>query len=89
MLLQTMEKGSSGHLVIDSVSNIGPHYARTLREWRRAFLEKFESVIIPALKAEYGAVMDGPQGSKEIEVFKRKWLCESHFSMHVYMSMTF
>lgn len=85
MLLQTMEKGSSGHLVIDSVSNIGPHYARTLREWRRAFLEKFESVIIPALKAEYGAVMDGPQGSKEIEVFKRKWLyyycyCEAGFA---------
>lgn len=71
-----MEKGSSGRLIVDSVSNIGPHYARTLREWRRRFLARFESAIVPALMREYPDVMAGPRGRAEIEVFKRKWLCE-------------
>lgn len=64
---------------MDSVSNIGPHYARTLREWRRRFLDKFESVIVPALQAEYPEVMSGQRGRQEIEVFKRKWICECLF----------
>ncbi|KAF8133803.1 CFS1-like protein [Boletus edulis] len=76
MLLRSMEAGSSGRLVVDSVSNIGPHYARTLREWRRRFLDKFEAVVVPALKAEHPTVMNGPHGAAEIEVFKRKWLCK-------------
>lgn len=70
-----MEKGSSGRLIVDSVSNIGPHYARTLREWRRRFLDRFEDVIVPALKSEYPEVMGGARGQEEIEVFKRKWIC--------------
>ena len=36
-MVETLAKGSQGRLVVDSVSNIGPHYARTLREWRRRF----------------------------------------------------
>lgn len=76
-LLQTMQAGSSGRLVVDSVSNIGPHYARTLREWRKRFLDRFETVIVPALKSEYPEVMCGPRGQEEIEVFKRKWICMS------------
>ncbi|KIJ62576.1 hypothetical protein HYDPIDRAFT_114221 [Hydnomerulius pinastri MD-312] len=88
MLLRTMEKGSSGRLIVDSVSNIGPHYARTLREWRRRFVDRFETVIIPALKAEHPSVMNGPNGREEIEVFKRKWLyyycyCEAGFTARV------
>lgn len=77
LLLQTMQAGSSGRLVVDSVSNIGPHYARTLREWRKRFLDRFETVIVPALKSEYPEVMCGPRGQEEIEVFKRKWICMS------------
>ncbi|TDL16233.1 cyclopropane-fatty-acyl-phospholipid synthase [Rickenella mellea] len=85
LLLQTLCAGSSGRLIVDSVSNIGPHYARTLREWRRRFLACFESVIVPALREEYPDVMNGPDGAKEIEVFKRKWLyyycyCEVGFT---------
>ncbi|KNZ82070.1 Cyclopropane-fatty-acyl-phospholipid synthase [Termitomyces sp. J132] len=76
LLLQTMRTGSKGRLVVDSVSNIGPHYARTLREWRKRFLDRFESVIIPALKREFPDVMCGPTGMQEIEVFKRKWICK-------------
>ncbi|KAJ6525285.1 CFS1-like protein [Mycena vulgaris] len=75
LLLQSMQEGSSGRLIVDSVSNIGPHYARTLREWRRRFLHQFDSVIVPALKREYPDVMNGRRGKEEIEVFKRKWIC--------------
>ncbi|KAF7299608.1 hypothetical protein HMN09_00966200 [Mycena chlorophos] len=84
-LLQTMKDGSGGRLTVDSVSNIGPHYARTLREWRRRFLYAFDSTIVPALKREYPDVMNGPRGKDEIEVFKRKWIyyycyCEVGFT---------
>ncbi|KAJ7486048.1 CFS1-like protein [Mycena galericulata] len=75
LLLQSLQEGSSGRLIVDSVSNIGPHYARTLREWRRRFLNQFDSVIVPALKREYPDVMNGRRGKEEIEVFKRKWIC--------------
>ncbi|KIM79768.1 hypothetical protein PILCRDRAFT_73779 [Piloderma croceum F 1598] len=78
LLLLTLNKGSSGRLIVDSVSNIAPHYARTLREWRRRFLDKFESVIVPALLKEYPNVMSGDRGRQEIEVFKRKWICNCY-----------
>ena len=48
-LIDTLTKGSQGRLVVDSVSNIGPHYSRTLREWRRRFEARFEDVIIPGM----------------------------------------
>ncbi|KAJ7625387.1 CFS1-like protein [Mycena polygramma] len=85
LLLQSLQEGSSGRLIVDSVSNIGPHYARTLREWRRRFLYQFDSIIVPALKREYPDVMNGPRGKQEIEVFKRKWIyyycyCEVGFT---------
>ncbi|KAJ7600817.1 CFS1-like protein [Mycena floridula] len=74
LLLESLKAGSRGRLTVDSVTNIGPHYARTLREWRRRFLERFDSVIVPSLKAEYPDVMTGERGKQEIEVFKRKWI---------------
>lgn len=73
-----MNVGAGSQFTVDSVSNIGPHYARTLREWRNKFLEKFESVIEPALKKEYPDVMSGENGRCEIEVFKRKWICKCY-----------
>ncbi|KAF8516985.1 hypothetical protein JB92DRAFT_2907695, partial [Gautieria morchelliformis] len=81
----TLQAGSQGRLVVDSVINIGPHYARTLHEWRRRFLERFSSVIVPALIKEYSDTMGGERGQKEIEVFKRKWIyyycyCEVGFT---------
>lgn len=88
-LLQTLQSGSKGRLVVDSISNIGPHYARTLREWRRRFEAKFESVIVPALRREYPDVMgvkcDPIKAREEVEVFRRKWIyyycyCEIGFT---------
>ncbi|KAF8526759.1 CFS1-like protein [Gautieria morchelliformis] len=78
LLLSTLQAGSQGRLVVDSVVNIGPHYARTLREWRRRFLQRFSSVIVPALMKEYPDTMGGERGQKEIEVFKRKWICDCY-----------
>ncbi|TFK69533.1 cyclopropane-fatty-acyl-phospholipid synthase [Pluteus cervinus] len=85
MLIQTLCAGSQGRLVVDSVSNIGPHYSRTLREWRSRFEDRFEEVIVPALEQEYPEVMRGENGRKEVEVFKRKWIyyycyCEIGFT---------
>ncbi|KAJ9122768.1 hypothetical protein QFC24_004198 [Naganishia onofrii] len=64
-----IEKGSHGRLVIDSICNIGPHYARTLREWRIRFLKNFDRDIIPALKDEHPEMT-----AHDIQVFKRKWI---------------
>lgn len=72
-----MKTGSKSKLVVDSISNIGPHYARTLREWHRSFEERFDTVIEPALRAEYPEIMAGGNGKDEIEVFRRKWICGS------------
>lgn len=47
LLVDTMAKGASGRLVVDAVSNIGPHYARTLREWRSRFDNNFTDSIVP------------------------------------------
>ncbi|QRV78151.1 cyclopropane-fatty-acyl-phospholipid synthase [Ceratobasidium sp. AG-Ba] len=85
-LLDGLVRGGNSKIVVDNVENIGPHYARTLREWRRRFLAKFESDIIPALQREYPDVFDDTaQGRDEIEIFKRKWVyyycyCEAGFA---------
>lgn len=50
-MVEMLTKGSQGRLVVDAVSNIGPHYARTLREWRRRFEAHFEDTIIPGAYA--------------------------------------
>ncbi|OCF41406.1 hypothetical protein I317_04797 [Kwoniella heveanensis CBS 569] len=76
-------KGSSNKLVLDSVSNIGPHYARTLREWRYRFVDNFDEMIIPALLSEHPGMND-----QDVQVFKRKWIyyfayCEIGFAERV------
>lgn len=71
-----MQTATSGRFVVESVSNIGPHYARTLREWRKRFVAYFD-VIEEALKKEYPGVFDGKAGEKELRVFWRKWICTS------------
>lgn len=80
---ECIQKGAKNRLVIDSICNIGPHYARTLREWRIRFLKNFERDIIPALRDEHPEMND-----EDIQVFKRKWIyyfayCEIGFSERV------
>lgn len=76
LLTNSLTTGTNGQLTIDSTINIGPHYARTLREWRDRFEAKFESDIVPALRVKYPDSMgEGVVGEREaIEVFRRKWI---------------
>ncbi|WRT64038.1 uncharacterized protein IL334_000965 [Kwoniella shivajii] len=80
---ESATKGSQNRLVLDSISNIGPHYARTLREWRHRFIAQFDDSVIPALLTEH------PKMDQDaIQVFKRKWIyyfvyCEIGFSERV------
>ena len=68
-LINSITNGSGGSLVVDSVENIGPHYAKALRLWREAFLTNWESKIKPQLLREKGKEMD----DEGAELFKRKW----------------
>ncbi|CAG8505423.1 10769_t:CDS:2 [Dentiscutata erythropus] len=78
-LVQAINKGSRGRLIVDDIENIGPHYARTLKLWRLKFLEVFEEHIRPALIRNWPEMKND-----EIEIFKRKWefyfaYCEGGF----------
>ena len=78
LLVNSMERATSGRLLIESISNIGPHYARTLREWRHQFEDNF-AIIEEALRKDHPGVFDLEQGERakyELGVFRRKWLCE-------------
>jgi len=70
--------------MIDSLTNIGGHYARTLRIWRENFLNNFDTRIAPALKKEKGEIFT----DEEVSIFKRKWeyyftYCEAGFNSKV------
>ena len=67
-LVESIERGSNGSLIIDDIKNIGGHYAKTLRLWNKKFQANFETRI-------KGALLDEHRGMKEkdVELFKRKW----------------
>ena len=70
-LVNSITTGSQNGLVVDTISNIGPHYAKTLRVWKDNFLANF-STFEKQLK-------------RDPEVFKRKWeyyftYCEAGFN---------
>jgi cyclopropane-fatty-acyl-phospholipid synthase len=65
---------------VDSIENIGAHYAKTLRVWCENFLKEFETSIRPALLREHEKMT-----KSDVEVFKRKWeyyftYCEAGFA---------
>ena len=81
-------KRSPPRLIPESVENIGPHYAKTLRLWRQSFMQNFNTKIRPALLNEHG-VEAGRGGKKmseeDVETFRRKWeyyfaYCEAGFA---------
>lgn len=72
-LVGSIERGTEGTLVVDTILNIGGHYSKTLRLWREKFDRNFDSKIRPALLQEHGDMTE-----KDIELFRRKWqVCES------------
>ncbi|TPX67654.1 hypothetical protein SpCBS45565_g03614 [Spizellomyces sp. 'palustris'] len=73
-LVESVYQGSKGHLIVDELRNIGPHYAKALRIWREKFIENCDTVA-----QEHGLE------SKYDKVFKRKWefyfaYCEAGFA---------
>ena len=78
--------GSQPRLIPESIENIGPHYAKTLRLWRQNFMQSFNSKIKPALLAEHESDRRGKGMSEEdVDLFKRKWeyyfsYCEAGFA---------
>ena len=74
-LIGSIERGSKGMLVVDSLYNIGGHYAKTLRLWKDKFEQNFNSKIRPALLTEH----QGMTG-KDVELFRRKWQVGQEYS---------
>ncbi|KAL8720063.1 MAG: hypothetical protein Q9225_003031 [Loekoesia sp. 1 TL-2023] len=79
-LVRSIDKASKGMLIVDSILNIGGHYAKTLRLWRESFERNFDSKIRPALLREHKEM-----ASKDVDLFKRKWqyyftYCEAGFN---------
>jgi cyclopropane-fatty-acyl-phospholipid synthase len=78
--------GSTARLIPESIENIGPHYAKTLRLWRQQFMQSFTTKIRPALLSEHEGDRKG-KGMKEedVDLFRRKWeyyfaYCEAGFA---------
>ncbi|KAL9022814.1 MAG: hypothetical protein Q9185_000077 [Variospora sp. 1 TL-2023] len=79
-LVGSIDRGSKGTLIVDSILNIGGHYGKTLRLWRESFDRNFNSKIRPALLREHGGMAE-----KDVELFRRKWqyyftYCEAGFN---------
>ena len=67
-LISSIKGGSKGRLIVDSIQNIGGHYAKTLRIWRDSFNRNFEERIRPALVREHKGLSD-----RDTNLFRRKW----------------
>ncbi|KAL8653917.1 MAG: hypothetical protein Q9210_001815 [Variospora velana] len=79
-LVGSIDRGSKGTLIVDSILNIGGHYGKTLRLWRESFDRNFNSKIRPALLREHRGMAE-----KDVELFRRKWqyyftYCEAGFN---------
>ncbi|KAF2459179.1 cyclopropane-fatty-acyl-phospholipid synthase [Lineolata rhizophorae] len=79
-LIASAHAGSGGRLIVDSLDNIGPHYAKTLRVWGDNFAGNFDGVIKPALLREHEGMTEG-----DVQLFRRKWeyyftYCEAGFA---------
>ncbi|KAF2467675.1 cyclopropane-fatty-acyl-phospholipid synthase [Lindgomyces ingoldianus] len=74
-LVNSITNGSRGTLVVDSIENIGPHYAKALRIWREGFLAGWEGEggIRELLGKGRGEGMEAEMDGESKEVFKRKW----------------
>jgi len=87
------KKGVPPRLIPESIENIGPHYAKTLRLWRQNFMQNFQLKIKPALLAEHEGDHNvrkeqggsGRMSEEDVETFRRKWeyyfaYCEAGFA---------
>ncbi|KAL9935934.1 hypothetical protein V8E36_005511 [Tilletia maclaganii] len=89
-LFEAARLGSKGTLIPEGLTSIGPHYARTLREWCQRFEAHFDTHIAPALVRDHPEIrrLDAAGRAKEVEVFRKKWIyyfvyCEVGFTERV------
>ncbi|KAF2103384.1 cyclopropane-fatty-acyl-phospholipid synthase [Rhizodiscina lignyota] len=80
-LVSALTSGSHNSLLVSSIEDIGPHYAKTLRLWRESFLRNFDARIKPALRADSKRSMS----KEDMDMFRRKWeyyftYCEAGFA---------
>lgn len=67
-LVDSIERGTKGTLIVDGLRNIGGHYAKTLRLWRKQFEHNFPAKIRPALLTEHHGMSEN-----DVDLFRRKW----------------
>jgi cyclopropane-fatty-acyl-phospholipid synthase len=67
-LVEAINKGTEGRLIVEGIENIGGHYAKTLRLWNQKFNQNFDSRIRPALLEEHEGMTE-----KDVDLFRRKW----------------
>ena len=67
-LVKSIDAGSKGLLTVESIENIGGHYAKTLRMWKEKFEDNFDTRIRLALIAEHQGMSE-----EDAALFKRKW----------------
>jgi cyclopropane-fatty-acyl-phospholipid synthase len=67
-LVESINKGSQGKLIVNQVENIGPHYSKTLRLWKEKFMMNFDVGTQPALESERSGMTES-----DVRLFRRKW----------------
>ena len=67
-LVKSIERGANGSLIVDTMINIGGHYAKALRSWREKFEKSFDGNIREALLDEHKDMKE-----KDFALFRRKW----------------
>ncbi|KAI9694148.1 MAG: hypothetical protein M1822_003419 [Bathelium mastoideum] len=51
-LVAAITTGSRNQLIVNSIENIGPHYAKTLRLWKQSFMRNFDTEVKPVLQQD-------------------------------------
>lgn len=67
-LVASIAKGSKDSLIVESVENIGGHYARTLRLWNEKFVQSFDFRIRAAWSAEHKGMTENNAALSQAEV---------------------
>ncbi|GJJ06048.1 hypothetical protein Clacol_000236 [Clathrus columnatus] len=68
-LISLATTATKANLIIDSVTEYGLHYPRTLREWGRRLQKNWNPEVIQALQERYPEM----KSMDKLEFFKRKW----------------
>lgn len=67
--MEAAQTGSNGSFVPDRLINLGGHYSKCLREWRKKFIANFDDHIAPAMVSR-----NKEMSPFALEQFKRKFI---------------